>query len=65
MATDSIILNFQAEISALAVERLGRPLSAKEQAFITRHEGLIALESIFDYVATLSGPQLEQYLSAD
>jgi hypothetical protein len=65
VTTETVILNYQAAILAVAAERLGRPLSEKERAFVARHKGLIALESIHDYVATLSSPQLEQYLNAD
>ncbi len=64
MAAEPIVLNLQAAILALAKERLGRPLSNQERVFITQREGLIALESILDYVLTLSRAELEQYLNA-
>ena len=64
MAAEPIVLNLQAAILALAKERLGRPLSNQERAFITQREGLIALESILDYVPTLSRAELEQYLNS-
>jgi hypothetical protein len=65
MTTEAIVLNFQATILRIASERFGRPVSEKERASVTRHEGLIALESIHDYVSTLSEAQLEQYLNAE
>jgi hypothetical protein len=65
MTTEAIVLNFQATILRIASERFGRPVSEKERAYVTRHEGLIALESIHDYVSTLSEAQLEQYLNAE
>ena len=65
MAAEATIRNLQAAILAIAAARLGRPLSDKERAFVTRREGLIALESIHDFVSTLSGIQLEQYLNCD
>ena len=65
MAVEAIVLNFHAAIVATAVERLGRALSEKEHTFVTRHEGLIALESIHDSVSTLSGSDLERYLNAE
>jgi hypothetical protein len=64
MTAEAIVRNFQAAILALASERLGRSVSEKERAFVTRHEGLVALESIHDYISTLSETQLEQYLNA-
>ncbi|WP_295449669.1 hypothetical protein [uncultured Thiodictyon sp.] len=65
MAAQAVVRNFQAAILAIAAARLGRPLSDKEHAFVTRREGLIALESIHDVVSTLSGLQLEQYLNSE
>ena len=65
MTTEAIVLNFQAAILRTVSDRLGRPMSEKERAFVTRHEGLITLESIHDYVSTLSEAQLEQYLNAE
>ena len=65
MTAEAIVLNFQAAILRIASERLGRPVSEKERAFVTQHEGLIALESIHDRVSLLSEVQLEQYLNAE
>lgn len=62
MRTDLIVLNFQASILALAEEQLRRPLTEAEKSFITGREGLLALESIHDTVATSTGVELERYL---
>jgi hypothetical protein len=65
MAAEPIVFNFHAAILTLAAERLRRLLSEKERASVTRREGLVVLESIHDYVSTLPGLQLEQYLNAE
>ena len=56
---------WQAEIVKLATERLGRPLSEPELAFITSRLGFIALEVIQDTVKAASASELEEYLNSE
>jgi hypothetical protein len=65
MKPEPIVMNLQATILAVAEERLGRSLEDVERSFVTRREGLLALEGIHDTVSSLSGLPLEQYLRSE
>jgi hypothetical protein len=65
MKPEPIVMNLQATILAIAEERLGRSLDDVERSFVTRREGLLALEAIHDTVSSLSGIPLEQYLRSE
>jgi hypothetical protein len=65
MKPETIVMNFQAAIVVLAEERLGRLLKDVERSFVTRREGLLALEGVQDTVSSLSGRALEQYLCSE
>lgn len=55
----------QQTIVALAQQKLDRPLTAKEQAFITTRGGFLALEAIRDTVTAATPAELEAYLNAE
>jgi hypothetical protein len=56
---------FQQSIVALAQQKLGRPLTATEHAFITARSGFLALEAIRDTVTTATASELEEYLNSE
>ncbi|HTC23273.1 MAG TPA: hypothetical protein VK688_02860 [Gemmatimonadales bacterium] len=56
---------FQQAIVTLAQSKLGRPLTAKEHAFITARGGFLALEAIHDTVTAASAAKLEDYLNSE
>jgi hypothetical protein len=51
--------------ATLAQSKLGRPLTAKEHAFITARGGFLALEAIHDTVTAASAAKLEDYLNSE
>ncbi|OGR52424.1 MAG: hypothetical protein A2049_08230 [Elusimicrobia bacterium GWA2_62_23] len=61
---DRLVADWQAEIIADCVHRLGRKLTPKEEFFVRSCEGLLALESTHDMVKGLIGPALEKYLAS-
>jgi len=54
---------FQQQIIAMAQQKLGRPLTAQEHAFITARGGFLALEAIRDTVTAVTPSELEAYLN--
>jgi hypothetical protein len=56
---------FQRKIVAMAQQKLGRPLTAKEHAFITSRGGFIALEAILDTVEAATASELKEYLNSE
>ena len=56
---------FQQRIVAVAQQKLGRPLTGREPAFITARAGFLALETIRDTVAAVTPSALEEYLNAE
>lgn len=65
MPTDRTIKSFQAEIIQRATTTLDRPLSEREQSFITQRCGFIVLEMIHDTVSAASAAELERYLNSE
>ena len=61
---DGTVRAFQREIVAAAQSKLGRPLTAQEQAFITARAGLLGLETIRDTVEAATASELEEYLNS-
>jgi hypothetical protein len=49
----------------VAQQKLGRPLTGREQAFISARAGFLALETIRDTVAAATPSALEEYLNAE
>jgi hypothetical protein len=56
---------FQQAIVALAQQKLGRSLTAREHTFIIARGGFLALEAIRDTVIAASAEELEEYLNAE
>ncbi len=65
MTADDTVRAFQREIVARAQQKLGRPLTAKEHAFITTRGGFLALETIFDSVKAVTASELGEYLNSE
>lgn len=63
--TERIVLNMQREIMGICERTLGRPLAEHERRFIECREGLIALESILDFVKGMGAGEMERYLAAE
>jgi hypothetical protein len=61
----SAVQAFRQTIVAMAQQKLGRPLTRKEQAFITTRGGFLALEAIRDTVTAASASELTEYLNSD
>jgi hypothetical protein len=61
----SAVQAFRQTIVAMAQQKLGRPLTGKEQAFITTRGGFLALEAIRDTVTAASASELTEYLNSD
>jgi hypothetical protein len=59
------VRTFQQAIVALAQQKLGRPLTAKEHTFITARGGFVALEAISDTVTAATPAELEEYLNTE
>ena len=55
---------FQQSIVTLAQQKLGRPLTATEHAFIIARGGFLALEAIRDTVHAATAAELEEYLKS-
>jgi hypothetical protein len=49
----------------VAQQKLGRPLTAQEHAFITARGGFLALEAIHDTATTASAAELQDYLNSE
>ncbi len=65
MNSAATVSAFQQTIVALAQQKLGRPLTAKEHAFITARGGFLALEASRDTVTAASAAELEEYLNSE
>jgi hypothetical protein len=65
MNSAATVSAFQQTIVALAQQKLGRPLTAKEHAFITARGSFLALEAIRDTVTAASAAELEEYLISE
>jgi len=63
--TERIVLNMQSEITRICERTLGRPLMEHERRFIECRQGLIALESILDFVSTMDAGEMERYLASE
>jgi hypothetical protein len=63
--SEPAIRAFQADIIKTAESKLGRPLTEREQQFITSRLGFIALEMISDTVRALDPERLGSYLNSD
>jgi hypothetical protein len=62
---DPFVLNFQREIVRVCEGTLGRPLAPHERVFIESRQGLIALESILDFVRGMGAAEMERYLASE
>jgi hypothetical protein len=62
---DRVVLNFQREIIRVCESTLRRPLAPHERVFIERRQGLIALESILDFVRGMGAAEMERYLASE
>jgi len=65
MNSAATVRAFQQSIMALAQSKLGRPLTAQEDAFIAARGGFLALEAIRDTVTAVTPAELEEYLNAE
>lgn len=63
--TDRIVINMQREITRICEGTLGRPLAEHERRFIECRQGLVALESILDFVKGMDAAELERYLASE
>lgn len=64
MTPERTVRTLQRAIIADAEEKLGRPLSDRERAFITSRGGFVALEMIRDTVRASKKDELEAYLGS-
>lgn len=53
------------EILTAARDKLARPLTDKESAFVTSRAGLVALEMILDTVRADTAAEIERYLNSE
>ena len=65
MESNHIIESFHSAIIRVAVSKLGRGLSEKENLFITQREGFVALEMIHDSVCAATKDELVRYLNSE
>ena len=65
MNSEAAVRSFHWAIIKTATEILGRPLTAKEETFITSRGGFLALEAILDTVRDASKERVEQYLNSE
>jgi hypothetical protein len=49
----------------MAGQKLGRPLTEKETAFVNSRRGLVALEMILDTVRTDAAAEIERFLNSE
>ena len=56
---------FPSAIVKIAERKLGRPLTEKEQLFISGRQGFIALEAIRDSVSAYTHADVERYLNSE
>lgn len=64
MSSERTTRAFRREIASIAQEKLGRPLSTRERAFITSRGGFIALAAILDTVKASTAYEIEQSLNS-
>ena len=62
---EPIVDNFQREIIRVCAQTLERPLAEHEKQFIQCRQGLVALESILDFVKGMDAVELERYLASE
>lgn len=62
---DPAVAGFHREIERTCERVLGRPLAGHERRFITGRQGLVALESILDFVKGMDAGELERYLASE
>lgn len=62
---DPAVAGFHREIERTCERTLGRPLAGHERRFITGRQGLVALESILDFVKSMDAGELERYLASE
>lgn len=65
MSNDKIVQRMHKEILTAARDKLGRPLTDKESAFVTSRGGLVALEMILDTVRADTAAEIERYLNSE
>ena len=64
MDNEATVQAFQSAVIIAASEKLGRPLTEREQQFITSRGGFLALEAIADTVRSEAKARVEQYLNS-
>jgi hypothetical protein len=62
---DPVVAGFHQEIERTCERILGRPVAEHERRFFTGRQGLIALESIHDFVKGMDAAELERYLASE
>ena len=65
MSTERIVRRLHTEILAMARQKLERPLTEKETAFVTSRGGLVALEMILDSVRADTATAIERFLNSE
>ena len=65
MSNNDVVRGFHKAILFTAREKLGRPLTDKETAFVTSRGGLVALEMILDTVRADPAAEIERYLNSE
>ena len=65
MESSRTIKSFQSAIVKIAEGKLGRPLTEKEQQFISARQGFIALEAIHDAISAYPHADVERYLNSE
>ena len=65
MNSEAAVKSFHAAIINVAMQKLGRNLTARENKFITSRGGFIALEMILDTVSAESKEGVERYLNSE
>ena len=65
MESSRTIKSFQSAIVKIAEGKLGRPLTEKEQQFISARQGFIALEAIHDAISAYPYADVERYLNSE
>lgn len=65
MSNERIVRRFHNEILTMARQKLGRPLTGKETAFVNSRRGLVALEMILDTVRADAAAEIERFLDSE
>ena len=65
MDNERLVRNWYRTLIEQSRTKLGRPLTDKEERFITAHGGFIALEARGESVASLAPLELERYLNSN